>query len=85
MRHRGIRDRYEYTSGTFRFTPAFIVDDGLCQHNPELQDWLRWAAEGGNTQMFVRTVGEAGLIACSTDYELLRPVLIELKRRYHEG
>lgn len=32
--------------------------------------------------MFVRTVAEAALIACSPDYELLRPVLIELKRRY---
>jgi len=32
--------------------------------------------------MFVRTVAEATLIACSPDYELLRPVLLELKRRY---
>jgi hypothetical protein len=34
---------------------------------------------------FVRTVAEAALIACSPDYVLLRPVLVELKRRYQEG
>jgi hypothetical protein len=33
----------------------------------------------------VRRVAEAALIACSSDYALLRPVLIELKRRYPEG
>ena len=47
-----------------------------------LRDWLRWASEGGNTPMFVRTVAEGALIACSPDYELLRPVMVELKRRY---
>jgi hypothetical protein len=31
--------------------------------------------------VFVRTVAEAVLIASSPDYELLRPVLLELKRR----
>jgi hypothetical protein len=46
-----------------------------------LHQWLRWASEHGNTPMFVRTVAEAALIACSTDYVLLRPVLVELKRR----
>jgi hypothetical protein len=51
----------------------------------ELRGWLRWAAEGGNTPMFVRTVAEAALIACTPDYELLRPVLVELKRRYPQG
>jgi len=51
----------------------------------ELREWLRWAAEGGNTPMFVRTVAEAALIACSPDYELLRSVLVELKRRHPEG
>ena len=51
----------------------------------EMREWLRWAAEGGNAPMFVRLVAEAALVACSPDYELLRPVLIELKRRYPEG
>jgi len=45
-------------------------------------DWLRWALEGGNTPLFVRTVAEAALMACMPDYELLRPVLLELKRRH---
>jgi len=53
--------------------------------DPELQDWLRWASESGNTLSFVRTVAEAAFIACSPDYDLLRPVLLELKRRYAGG
>ena len=53
--------------------------------DPELRQWLRWASEGSNTPMFVRRVAEAALIACSPEYELLRPVLLELKRRYPEG
>jgi hypothetical protein len=52
--------------------------------DPELRDWLRWASESGNTPTFVRTVAEAALIACIPDY-LLRPVLLELKRRYPEA
>jgi hypothetical protein len=48
----------------------------------ELRGWLRWASEGGNTPMFMRKVSEAALIACSPDYELLRPVLLELKRHH---
>jgi hypothetical protein len=35
--------------------------------------------------MFARTVAEAALVACIPDYILLRPVLLELKRRYPEG
>jgi len=49
-----------------------------------MRDWLRWASEGGNMAMFVRTVAEAALIACSPDYVLLRPVLLELKRQHPE-
>jgi hypothetical protein len=52
--------------------------------DPELRGWLRWAVECSNTPMFVRTLAEAALIACSPDYVLLRPVMVELKRRYHE-
>jgi len=44
--------------------------------------WLCWEAVDSITPMFVRTVGEAALIAYSPDYEPLRPVLVELKRRY---
>jgi len=38
----------------------------------------------GNTLSFVRMVAEAARIACIPDYLLLRPVLVELKRRYPE-
>jgi hypothetical protein len=52
--------------------------------DPELRDWLRWGAEEGNAPSFVRKVAEAALIACSADYELLRPVLLVLKRQHPE-
>jgi hypothetical protein len=52
--------------------------------DPELRRWLRWASEEGNTPMFARTVADAALSACSPDYELLRPVLLVLKRRHPE-
>ena len=48
----------------------------------ELSQWLRRASESGSTSMFVRKVAEAALMACSSDYVLMRPVLLELKRRY---
>ncbi len=50
--------------------------------NPELRSRLRWASESLNTPSFVRMVAPAGLVACSHDCVLLRPVLVELKRRY---
>jgi hypothetical protein len=53
--------------------------------DPDLRQWLRWASEEGKTPMLVRNVAEAVLMACSPDYELLRPVLVELKRRYPEA
>jgi len=34
--------------------------------------------------MFVRTVAKATFIACILVYEPLRPVLVELRRRYPE-
>lgn len=52
--------------------------------DPELRDWLRWASDSARTPCFVRRVAEAALIACIPDYLLLRPVLLELKRRYPE-
>jgi len=50
--------------------------------DPDLSQWLRWASEGGNTPTFVRTVAQAALIACLPAYELLRPMLLELKWRH---
>jgi hypothetical protein len=52
--------------------------------DPELCQWLRWASESARTPSFVRTVAEAALIVCISDYPLLRPVLLELKRQYPE-
>jgi len=52
---------------------------------PELSQWLRWASEPGSTPTSVRTVAEAALMACSPDCALLRPGLLELKRRYPAG
>jgi hypothetical protein len=53
--------------------------------DPELRDWLRWASEWGTTPMSVSKVADAASAACIPDYELLRPVLVELKRRYPEN
>lgn len=49
--------------------------------DPDLHDWLRWASESGETPNFIRTIAEAALIADLPNYALLRPVLLELKRR----
>ena len=56
----------------------------VAKNDPELRLWLRWACESPNTPIFIRTVAEAALIACSPDCLLLRPVLIELKRQHPE-
>ena len=53
--------------------------------DPKLRQWLRWASESAKVPSFVPTVAEAALLACSPEYELLRPVLLELKRRYPEA
>jgi len=52
--------------------------------DPELFGWLCWASEGGHVPSFVGALVEAAFCACAADYELLRPVLLELKRRYPE-
>lgn len=57
----------------------------FASNDPELLDWLRWASESGKTPVFVRTVAEAARMACSPNYFLLRPVLVELKQRHPEG
>jgi hypothetical protein len=53
--------------------------------DPELARWLQWATRGGNVPSFVLALVEAAICACAGDYALLRPVLIELKRRHPEG
>jgi hypothetical protein len=46
----------------------------------ELHDWLRWAEEIGSG--FLKTTAEAALIADLKHYNLLRPVLLELKKEW---
>lgn len=50
-------------------------------HNDlELHDWLRWAFDYGSG--FLKTTAEAALIADLKHYNLLRPVLLELKKEW---
>jgi hypothetical protein len=53
--------------------------------DPELWGWLRWASGDRDAPSFMRALAEAAISACASDYALLRPVLVELKRRYAEG
>jgi hypothetical protein len=46
----------------------------------ELHDWLRWAE--ANVSSFLKTTVEAALIADLKHYNLLRPVLLELKKKW---
>jgi hypothetical protein len=53
---------------------------------PALRSWLRSvAALPMSNPIFLRRVAESALIACIPDYLLLRPALLELKRRYYGG
>src|SRR5580700_4674005 len=47
----------------------------------ELNEWLMQAIEEGSGQ-FLPALAEAALMACAEDYLLVRPVLINLKRKY---
>lgn len=46
----------------------------------ELYDWLRWAGKHGSG--FLRAITEAALVADLKNYNLLRPVLLELKMQW---
>jgi hypothetical protein len=48
--------------------------------DPDLSDWLRWASESHKVPMFVQTIADAAFHADLRNYELLRPLLLELKR-----
>jgi hypothetical protein len=48
----------------------------------ELYGWLRWAEESGSS--FLKTTAEAALIADLKHYNLLWPVLLELKKEWPE-
>ena len=49
--------------------------------DPELRDWLRWAANSGEAPSFLHAIAVAAFLADSPNYALLCPVLRELKRR----
>ena len=66
-------------------TPMYTVPMDAAFIDPELSQWLRRAAEEGNAPAFVRKVADADCLACMPDREMLRPVLIELERRYPKG
>lgn len=51
------------------------LDDG------ELNEWLMQAMEDGPGQ-FLPALAEAVVTACPEDYSLVRPVLLNLKRKY---
>lgn len=46
----------------------------------ELHDWLRWANETGSA--FLRSITDAALAADLKHYNLLRPILLELKKEW---
>lgn len=52
----------------------------LPSEDVELLDWLRWAEESGSS--FLKVTAEAALIADLKHYNLLRPVLLELKKEW---
>jgi len=47
----------------------------------ELNDWLMEVIEESSGQ-FLPALAEAAVVACAEDYFLVRPVLIDLKRKY---
>jgi hypothetical protein len=47
----------------------------------ELTDWLNWAFESGEVPSFYRTIAEAAFCADAPNYNLLRPLLLELQRQ----
>jgi hypothetical protein len=46
----------------------------------ELHGWLRWAEENGSS--FLKATAEVALIADLPHYNLVRPLLVELKREW---
>jgi len=50
----------------------------------ELRDWLIDLIEDGS-QEFLRALAEAVLTADAEDYVVIRPVLIDLKRKHSHG
>ena len=49
----------------------------------ELYDWLRGDAQ--HSSNFLQRIAEAALVADLKSYNLLRPVLLELKKEWYSG
>ena len=49
--------------------------------DPELREWLQWVSESDEVSIFIRVIAKAAFLAATTDYAMLRPVLLELKRQ----
>jgi hypothetical protein len=49
----------------------------------ELRDWLGFQQEHGSN--FLKAVAEAALIADIRDYNLMRPLLLELKKEWRRS
>ena len=47
-------------------------------NDEELHDWLRWTLKNGSS--FLKDTAEAAMLADVQNYNLLRPVLLELKK-----
>lgn len=48
--------------------------------DPELREWLDYQSAHGS--IFLKAISDAAFCACAPDYVTLRPVLIELHKRY---
>jgi hypothetical protein len=49
--------------------------------DPELTDWLSWASESNEVPSFYKAIAEAAFCADAPNYNLLRPLLLELQRQ----
>ena len=77
-----VHHKYTSANSLSRRDICQIMDSA--NTDTELRVWLRWASEGSNAPRRVRRITEAALLACVPDYEFLRPVCEEFKRRYPE-
>jgi len=61
-----------------------MKDKSVAFDDPELRNWLIDLIADGS-QDFLCALAEAVLAAKGEDYGLIRPVLVELKRKYADG
>jgi hypothetical protein len=68
-------DRVKAERAPMTFGPLMAQND-----DPELLEWLAAADKDGGS--FVKHLAHAGLVADPENYPVLRPVLIEMRRKY---